>query len=301
MIGELLALLSAFCFAFSGAAIAKGAPGASGDNGALLSIVLTAVFGGLIWALMGARLPEVQGAALWAGLGWFVLSGILSTVLGRTTMFRSIALAGVITASLFRRLIPFFGALLAVAILGEMVSAIAGFGMVLIFISLGVVVARELSRAPSSLTSADQDARIGHLYGVASAACYGSAYVVRKLGLNHLPDPALGGMIGAIAGLAWYALAAPFNLRHRTAITGLIATTGRWQFAAASAMSAGQISVFFALSYTNVATVAIIGALDIFIAAWLAAFVLRTEPVPGPAVIFATALATMGVVLVALH
>jgi drug/metabolite transporter (DMT)-like permease len=48
--GEALALLGAVAFAGSGAVVAKGATQkGSGDNGALLSVIITAVAAGGIW------------------------------------------------------------------------------------------------------------------------------------------------------------------------------------------------------------------------------------------------------------
>lgn len=300
--GELLALLSAFFFAFSGATIAKGAPAARGDNGAFLSIVLTGAMALSIWVISGASVTLSENGSFSIAILWFVVAGMLSIVLGRTATFRAIALSGVIAASLLRRLAPVFGAILAYFLLGETVGLIAGVGIGVIVGSL-VLVARQDFKKVAGINSAKVGASsvsLGHAYGFAAAACYGSTYVGRKLGLAQLPDPAFGGAIGALTGLVWYALAIPFSQTHRAAVTGLISTTGKWQFMAALSMSAGQVSLFFALNYTTVTTVAIIGGMDIFIGAWLAAFVFRTEPPPSLSVTLGTILATIGVILVAL-
>jgi drug/metabolite transporter (DMT)-like permease len=301
MIGEAFALFSATCYGLSGAAIAKGAPDARGDNGALLSIVLTALFSGALWLAIGTHdLWPLDDPDVAAALVFFVLAGVLSIVFGRLAMFRSVALVGAVRASLFRRTIPIFAALFAFLVLGEAVGAAELAGMVAILGSVALVMSEKAAVAVSAVRRADPaDARRGQFFGLVSAGSYGASYVVRKLAMRHVPDPALGALVGAVTGIVWYLAAAPFSTRSRSALRGLVRTSGRWQVIAAVAMSLGQTSQFFALAHTDVATVAIIGSTEVFIAAYFAAFVLRTEQIPSPRVLFATVVATLGVVLVA--
>ena len=73
-----------------------------------------------------------------------------------------------------------------------------------------------------------------------------------------------------------------------------------WQFVAALCISTGQISQFVALSFTGVSQVAVVNSVEVFISAYLAVVVFRTESMPGPLVLAGTLLATAGVVLVAI-
>ena len=304
MIGEAFALFSAACFGLAGAAIARGAPDARGDNGAFLSIVLTALLSGLLWLGMGTHLPwPPDDPAVLMAMGYFVLAGVLSTVLGRLAMFRSVALAGAISASLFRRLIPVFAGALAFVVLGETVGAIEAAGMVVVLGSIALVMSEGWRRGRERRPGTDAEdlpgKRLGQGYGAASAAFYGGAYVTRKLAMRHVPDAALGALVGAITGIVWYLLAATVSRRYRASVLGLVSTTSRWQFVAALSMALGQTSQFFALANTDVATVAIIGSTEVFISTYLAAFVLRTERRPSLLVVIASLIATFGVVLVA--
>lgn len=61
----------------------------------------------------------------------------------------------------------------------------------------------------------------------------------------------------------------------------------------------GQVLLFFALKHAEVAIVALIGTTELFIGAYLAAYLFKSEPPPGVWLIMATVLATLGVVLVA--
>jgi len=55
-----------------------------------------------------------------------------------------------------------------------------------------------------------------------------------------------------------------------------------------------------ALRFTTVTAVAIIGTIEMFLAAWLAAWVLRTEARPGPDFAVGSILAMAGVIVLAL-
>ena len=59
--GEIYALLSAASFGVAGAAVAKGAPTAKGDNGVFLSIVLTLVLSSFLWFAFGIDLETIDG------------------------------------------------------------------------------------------------------------------------------------------------------------------------------------------------------------------------------------------------
>ena len=69
---------------------------------------------------------------------------------------------------------------------------------------------------------------------------------------------------------------------------------------AAAFVSLGQTAQFVALSFTTVTAVAIIGTIEMFLAAWLAAWVLRTEDRPGPIFALASLMAMAGVIVLAL-
>ncbi len=301
MIGESIALASAAFFGLSGAAIAKGAPDARGDNGAFLSVLLTLAFAGILWLAIGvAEGWPTDPVPLAVGIAFFAASGLLATVFGRLTNFRAIALSGAIRASLYRRLIPVFSVILGFVILGERYSLSAVIGMLVIGASVALTIRARMPvvDGPAADVPAPQ-MRLGVMFGFVCALCYASAYITRKLAMDYIPDAAFGAMFGALTGLLWYVAAAPVSTRYRTNLTQVFATAGPWQWIAAASLSIGQVLLFFALKHADVAVVAIIGTTEIFIGAYLAAFVFRTEPPPGAMLIAATVLATFGVVLVA--
>lgn len=300
--GEIYALLSAVSFGIAGAAVAKGASKAKGDNGVFLSIMLTLALSSVIWLACGIDLTTVDDTrSFLIGIGFFISAGVLATVFGRLTNFRSIALSGAIRSSLFRRLIPVFSTALAFVLLQERYSIMVLVGMIVILCSIAVAMwvrVPQISAKASAISTGNL--QLGLLLAAVSAFCYALAYIARKLALEDLPDAALGALVGALTGVVWYFIAACISVRYRMAITSVLKSSGIWQWMAALGMSFGQILLFFALLSAPVAVVAIIGSLEMFVGAYFAAFLFKSEPVPGRAMILATIVAAIGVAMVAM-
>ncbi len=289
MIGIAFALLSACGYGLADASIAKGARLGMGDNGVLLSVMFTAALSLALWLLMGTSLNEVaagQGAG--QALIWFVAGGVLSNVLARAANFRSVALAGVARASTYRRLIPVFALVFSFFLLGEAVDGMAAIGSLVILAGFLVVLADRTSSPASGL------ARAGLVYGLVAAFCYGASYVARKLGMIGLPDPVLGAAVGALTGVLWHLLCQWIGGPGRAK-----PQFGRWQVLTAGGMAVGQSSQFLALHHTNVGVVAAIGSLEMVIGPLLSAFVLRSDRGHDRRTLAASALAIVGVALIA--
>ncbi|MHC0054686.1 DMT family transporter [Actibacterium sp. D379-3] len=301
MIGELFAVFAALAFAVSGIAIAKSAATErpSGDNGAFLSVLLTATFSFLLWLLFSPPQTGTLSRPEWAaGIGFFLLAGGLATVIGRLAMFETVKLAGAINASILRRLVPFFATILAFVFLGEAISWLTAAGMAVILGSILVVI---FEKAPAGAVLAGrQGLRFGQILGVASSLSYAASFVARKLGMSYIPDPFLGTWVGAVSGLIWYAGGAAWGGRYRDAVLHVFRDTRGWQLLAAVTMSVGQICQFTALRHADVATVSIIGAFEVFVSAFLAAYVFHTERKPSLITIAASVVAVCGVALVVL-
>lgn len=304
MIGEFLSFTAALAFAIANVAIAKASLGGKdGDNGALLSVVLTTVFSGVLWVAMSAPVESFNASEEpRRGVAYFMLAGVLATVFGRLALFEAIRLAGAVRASVLRRTIPLFATSLAFLVLNEALSLAGVGGLVLIVVSFVMLFSdgRMQRKLADGAGSSSRAVSVGQFYGLMSAFSYGSAFVARKLGLDDLTDPALGALISSLAALLWFAVSALFVEKYRASFRGILKTAGVWQTTAATAMSLGQICQFFALKNADVAVVAIIGSVEIFLSAYIAVFLLRTEKMPNRATIAASLVATAGVILVAL-
>jgi len=302
LLGEFFAFLAAFCYAFASVAATKNARETGGrGNAVLMSIVLTAVFSGVLWLVMGHPLPG-HDAGLWTGIAIFALAGVLATVLGRIFFFRSIELAGAIETGLIRRLIPVFAAVLAILFLGEALTVGGMLAFVLVFAGVALVVLSsrgDTAGAASDVTRAPGERNAGRALAVLSSASYAGSYVARKFAMRWLPDPLIGAFVGAVTAFVWFVVAGLFSAGYRQQLAGLLRRPTVWQVVAATALSAGQMAQFVALSLTTVTIVAIIGTIEMFLAAWLAAWVLRTEAKPGLVFVVASLLAMAGVIILA--
>lgn len=299
-LGELYSILSVLAFAFGGVAIAKARKSGPGDGGAILSVGFTALLSAALW-LSTVRDSEnmVGRPGELIGLTWFALSGLLATALARSLYFLSVRDLGAIRGAAVKRAIPFFSVLFGVAFLGEILTSAKLGGLLLIAMSVAALVAVDLaSSGKSSAPAADMIQPMGYIWGTASGLCYASAYVARKLGLNLIPDGALGTFVGAMAAMSYYVLAALVSRRSRQAILSALIARNIWGVAAALCFAAGQIANFYAIQYTAISTVGAIQSLEVFVSMLIATLLLRTERAPNLITIAAAVAATAGVLLV---
>ncbi len=109
--GDAFALTSALCFAISNVTIVRGARRGSHDNGAFLSLLLTAGISAAGWCVTSA----LNGAApvTLRGVLWLAAAGVFSAFIGRVFLYASIQRLGAIRASAVKRLNPFFAVVLS--------------------------------------------------------------------------------------------------------------------------------------------------------------------------------------------
>ena len=193
--------------------------------------------------------------------------------------------------------VAFFSVLLAWMILNDEVSAAAGAGMIVIGLSFVLLIMD--SRKHLRGERAGSDISRGYVFGVICALSYAASYVVRKYGLMIIPDAYLGAFIGSLAALAYYLVGCIFSAEYRSVVRSSVKRPDSWQLLAAICISVGQIAQFAALTFTEVSRVAMINSVEIYISAYLAVFIFKTETRPSSLIVAATILATAGVILVA--
>lgn len=293
--GELFALISAACYGLAGVTIARSRHQRRGDGGVFLSVLVTTLLTAALWLLAGrdpALLPG--GGADWRAFGLFAAAGVFATVLGRLFMYRSTEILGPVGASMLRRLIPFFAIPLAILLIGDWPgpAELAGGGLVV----AGVFAFAGGAAPLGALT--------GVSLGLMSAASYALSYGLRKLGLLQLPDPLLATCIGALAGGLCYLGWALLSRRHecrRARLQYLLVDRGAGFLGTALLLSAGQTLQLAALLHASVASVALIGALDVLFCALFAALLLRARVQPSPRGLLAALLVGLGSALLLLN
>jgi uncharacterized membrane protein len=217
----------------------------------------------------------------------FVLAGLIGTVAGRLLRFVSIETVGAAIAAALNNLHPFFATALAIALLGERVTAPILTGTVVIV--LGTILLSEGGR------------RIGFrrwqlALPVLSAACFGVVAILRKLGLSD---------IGVVPGSAVNVTTALIAFTVILAAVGrggdVLACRGRslaWFVAAGVAENAGVFLNVLALSVGSVSVVApLLGTAPIFVLLLSFAFLRGLERLSGR-VVLGTVLIVLGVYLI---
>jgi uncharacterized membrane protein len=156
-------------------------------------------------------------------------------------------------------------------------------GMCLIFISF-LFLAREswrhsvlLGAAPGARTVSSRLFDLGLVYGPVSAFAYALGYLARKQGLNSIPDPYLGTVVGALAGICAYALASLAIPTYRSAIANAFTRFNPWFYVTGLLASFGQLFYFVALSHSTVSRVALISSIEVFITIFLSLWIFRTQ------------------------
>lgn len=300
MTGELLALVSTFAYAVASVAIAKNTRASTGESGVFLSAIATTIISGLGWITAGNGRNLHAAQFMSSAVAWFIVSGLLATVFGRLTFYKSIEYAGVVRAATSRRLTPFISLFIGWVLFGEKIMVVAAIGMALIGSSY-LLLYRE-SRRKVQIIRDDDHAHGRVSYGLAlgfvSAFLYAASYAARKFGLDLMPDSYLGAFSGALTAVVFFLGAAFASERYRTIFRKTLLSPPPWLCLAAILISIGQIMQFVALTYIGIGRVAFINSADVFISGFLAVFVFRTEPLPHRETMAAMALGTIGVIMI---
>ncbi len=283
-VGDALALASATCFAISNVTIARGVR-AGEDNGAFVSLLLTAAISGAGWLLVGfgRGFEPVTGRAA----AWFAGAGVFTAFVGRVFFYESVERLGAMRSAALKRLNPFFAVVLGVVVLQESLTRGMAAGLVLILASLGVLV-RGTRAAGGERSPASRLAIVGYLYGVISALGYASGYLLRKMGLAEAHDALFGAMVGTLAGAALFLVTAAVNADYARAVRATFARPSAWLIAAGVMSSFGQILYFAALNASAMSRVALISSIEVFITLFLGyAFLRKHEALTAPLILAA--------------
>jgi drug/metabolite transporter (DMT)-like permease len=282
--GDLLTLGSSLCFAISNINVAQGNRGqGQEDNGAFVSLLITCLIAGALWAAMGlARgFEPVTARAVW----WFAGAGVFTAFVGRVFFYAAIEKLGAMRSSTMKRLIPFFAVMLGVGVLHERLTSGMVAGMVLIVASFGLLVAAARRNTASGATAGKRGLNAGYLYGPVSALGYAVGYLLRKMGLAEAHDALLGAAVGCLAGAVLFVATAAFSSKYAKAVRATFARPNPWLITAGVMSSFGQIFYFAALNLNPMARVALVSSVEVFITLFLGALFLRKrEAVTAPLV-----------------
>lgn len=142
-----------------------------------------------------------------AGVCWFVLAGLCSHFLARNLNFMSAALIGMARSQILAQFHPIWGALLAVALLGETLTAPVALGTASIVLGAILLVQERGAagrRAPLRY----------YALPVLAAFFFSFAPPLRKLAFQTIPSPAFGIAATALTGALLQLGSVPFVRNH---------------------------------------------------------------------------------------
>jgi drug/metabolite transporter (DMT)-like permease len=180
--------------------------------GFVIATVVNVAFSGL---LLLAHLAWRSTGLQWSGAAFrmFAAAGVFSTYFGRWFFYESVVRFGPAKASIFQVSSPLFTALMAWLLMGERLSPLMALGMFMALGELMLVSYKPGFWARRTAPGPEQDGSAGlvqiflnsvFLLGASSSFAYAVGNVMRGLAIRSWPEPILGALIGATAGLIMY-------------------------------------------------------------------------------------------------
>jgi len=230
--------------------------------GFVVAVVVNVLFGALAFGVQ-FLLRDDPFRWNWPAAGVFLLAGVFATFLGRWLFFESVVVLGPAKASTFQASSPLFTAALGWALLGERLPAttlaaiaVAAFGLYVVGAPSG---RRPLAAAASATGRRGRELlRSGIALGAGSSFGYAIGNVLRGIGVHRWPEPVLGGLLGALAGVVLHVAT---SRQTRTLLPALRAAdrTGIALYAACGVLTiAAQTLTIMAMAHAPTAVVALI-------------------------------------------
>jgi drug/metabolite transporter (DMT)-like permease len=292
LLGPGLAVAAALCLAIQVACVRVGTD--SGRSNDALIVVLLVNIAVLVPVALAVGYPDYTLPP--TAIGAFVAAGLLGTMLGRAFEYAGIERIGASRSEPIKASQPLHAAVLAVVVLGETLTPLAGLGTVLVVVGVAVI----------SWESRSGDGGLGALswsslaLPLLSAFMYGIEPIFAKVGLATGTSPFVGlGIKTLAATVAFYAY-----LRYRGTLpdrSALRSANTKWYVGAGLANTAFLLSYYAALSVAPVVLVQpVLQISPLFVIAISVVFLQRLERVT-PRIVGAAVVVALGAALVSLQ
>jgi DME family drug/metabolite transporter len=246
--------------------------------------------------LLGISLPQIQLVYLKSkAFLLFILAGLFSPAIVRWLYFTSLDRIGPSMSSSILSTGPAFTAIIAAIFLKEKLTVDIGLGILLI---IGGIITFERD------IQTDGKVTIRHkkdlIFAALAAFLVGVAIVIRKMGLNILNEPLFGLTVGFTTSLTLYILLCLVFRNVRAAIN-LNRKNTLYLCGAGVFVTAGWLTLFFALSYGEAIVVAPLASLHpVMVLGWSYLFLKDMEKITSKTV-FGVILVLSGVLLITLR
>lgn len=242
MAAAAFALLSAALFAGNAVMVRIALAGTTATTLVFFSLITNVL---TLWA--GAALTSDLADAVQPAALIFLGAGLLAPAIARATLYTSIGMIGVARATVVANTTPIFTAIGAALWLREPMSLSLALGTV------AVVLGVALTSSETLPAGGGHTNRAGLLLALSTAVLAAVSFLLRKIGLASIPQPAIGSALtvtGALAGLLPFVL-----LRMRREPIRADRRVLAPMIAAALLSSGGFLSYFLALGLGEVSRV----------------------------------------------
>ena len=300
MLGGLLALISAVSFAVTNAGVRRGVISGTALQATVFSIPVGVPIFAL--ALYVSGHPGVIGELPSRSLAAFAVTGVTHFTIGRYANYRAIGAIGTNLAGPVMQFNLIVSLVLAIALLGEVLTLPRILGILLIFVGPAMVARESVHRAQmkQELAFTPRHAE-GYLFASLAALCYGATPVLLRYAAHGrgIDASLAGGLVSTIS--ASFVVAALLLMpRHLREVRAVNAHATRWFLFAAVMVYVSQLFYYMAIALVPVTIVAPISALSNIIRIHVSRWLNPRHEVFGPEVTLATILSFIGVVVLSL-
>ncbi len=297
-VGLMFAFVSACSYAAMNVFVRKATDRGSSDGGVLLALLLNvAMHSVVVLSRFGAGV-----VVHWHldGIAWFILAGVLTTLLGRVALYAGIRRIGPSRSAAMKNAAPIVAVAGGLLLLGEHLTRLAGVGVLIALAGYAVFMQDGLrpvrpsgSRRPGSAVGAGSASRpmvlpddepvparrrvrssvalAGYACCAVAAVFYGVGAVVRKVGVGDLKDPYLAAFVSAVSGFVVYALYLRVRGQLGMSLRAIRAQRHPYFWYAGAVSTVGQIAAYLAVSFAAVSYVAVVASSDTLVTPLLAA------------------------------
>jgi len=256
MLGATLALLSAVTFGMNNAAARRGVITGSVLQGLAITVPIGVPLFALLCLVAGgfgalARFP----AEAWL---WFAAAGVIHFIVGRYGNYRANKCMGAALSSPFQQLSLLVALILALIFLGDILTPLKIFGIVLVVLGPAIMV-RGMRKGPRKKKGGPQFApkyAEGIFWGLVCAFGYGVSPLLVQIGLagRGMVDSIAGGLVSYTAAsvVVLGLMALPGNLVH---VVTLDRTNAKWFTASGVFVFLAQVFRYMALAIAPVSVV----------------------------------------------
>ncbi|HEU5138885.1 MAG TPA: EamA family transporter [Bacillales bacterium] len=301
--GILFAFLTALSFAVGNIVIKKGITRTNGENnGFLITVTMNVILLGLFYFIASA----VRGFTFhfsWKALFVFMSAGLLTSGLGRYTLFAAIGKINPSRASALKNAAPIFTILFALLILGERLTWIEGAGILLLLGAISIQGAMYFKNLPSSgkngKNEKSQTYWTGYGLAVLAALIFGAGQGIRKQGLLILNDAFFGAWVGSLTAFCFIIIYESLKGRLKTTVEKNRKTLNGYFIASGTLTTTGPLCFFIGASLIQVSFVSVIAAIEPLLTILLSALFLKKEEELSLSVWLTAALVLTGTIVIA--